>query len=199
MSADLIDFAAFMRLSAPPVPAPPTSPQPTAPIYSTALVARCATLLTLASGPSPYTGMGLRPIIRIPILRCITWAVGFADGINQGAAGSGSIPHSSSVGSGPTAVLPPRRAHGRPIASHPGSQQLSRSPVRFGGGCRGPQFQIPQCRTQVQDHVEFPPVALKVMSSSALRAAARSRQPFFCVEHSPGRESGCQIFALTTM
>ena len=43
MSSDVVNFANFMMLSAPPTPAAATDPPPTAPTCSTALVAPCAT------------------------------------------------------------------------------------------------------------------------------------------------------------
>ena len=87
MSSDIINFAAFMRLSAPPAPAPPTaSTQNGATLFSKIGCALCHSP-SLTTGPSPYTGMS--GVVYHPYSDFALHSMGpnLADGITQGAAG----------------------------------------------------------------------------------------------------------------
>jgi CxxC motif-containing protein (DUF1111 family) len=87
MSSDIVNFAAFMRLSAPPVPAPATqSTTNGANLFSSIGCALCHSP-SLTSGASPYTGMS--GVTYQPYSDFALHHMGdnLADGINQGAAG----------------------------------------------------------------------------------------------------------------
>jgi CxxC motif-containing protein (DUF1111 family) len=87
MSSDIVNFAAFMRLSAPPAPAPPTSSaQNGANLFSGIGCALCHSP-SLTSGASPYTGMGGVTYHPYSDFALHHMGAGLADGINQGAAG----------------------------------------------------------------------------------------------------------------
>jgi CxxC motif-containing protein (DUF1111 family) len=86
-SADVVSFAMFMRLSAPPTPAPATtSTQNGSTLFTSIGCALCHTP-TLTSGASPYTGMS--NIVYHPYSDFALHNMGsnLADGILQGAAG----------------------------------------------------------------------------------------------------------------
>jgi CxxC motif-containing protein (DUF1111 family) len=87
MSSDVVNFAAFMRLSAPPIPAPPTaSTLNGATLFNRVGCALChSTSLTTAA--SPFTGMS--SVVYHPFSDFALHHMGsaLADGINQGAAG----------------------------------------------------------------------------------------------------------------
>jgi CxxC motif-containing protein (DUF1111 family) len=87
MSSDIVNFAAFSRLSAPPTPAPPTqSTINGASLFKSIGCALCHSP-TLTTGPSPYTGMS--NIAYNPYSDFALHHMGpkLADGINQGQAG----------------------------------------------------------------------------------------------------------------
>ena len=87
MSSDIVNFAAFMRLSSPPVPAPATqSTTNGANLFSSIGCALCHSP-SLTSGASPYTGMS--GVTYQPYSDFALHHMGdnLADGINQGAAG----------------------------------------------------------------------------------------------------------------
>jgi CxxC motif-containing protein (DUF1111 family) len=87
MSSDIINFATFMRMTAPPTPAPATaSTSNGASLFSQIGCSLChSTSLTTAA--APYTGMG--PVAYAPYsdFAIHHMGAGLADGINQGAAG----------------------------------------------------------------------------------------------------------------
>jgi CxxC motif-containing protein (DUF1111 family) len=91
MSSDTVNFAAFIRLSAPPTPGPQTSStQNGASLFNSVGCALCHTP-SLTSGPSPFTGMGgvtYQPFSDFALHRM---GPGLADGIFQGAAGPGEF------------------------------------------------------------------------------------------------------------
>jgi CxxC motif-containing protein (DUF1111 family) len=87
MSSDTVNFAAFMRLSAPPVPAPPTpSTLNGLNLFNRVGCALCHSP-ALTSGSSPYTGMGGVTYNPYSDFALHHMGPGLADGINQGAAG----------------------------------------------------------------------------------------------------------------
>lgn len=87
MSSDTVNFAAFIRLSAPPTPGPQTtSTQNGATLFNSVGCALCHTP-SLTAGASPFTGMGgltYQPFSDFALHRM---GSGLADGIVQGAAG----------------------------------------------------------------------------------------------------------------
>jgi CxxC motif-containing protein (DUF1111 family) len=88
MSSDIVNFALFMRLSAPPVPAPPTfSTQNGANLFNAIGCALCHTP-TLTTGPSKFTGMSNVSYHPYSDFALHHMGSGFADGIAQGSAGS---------------------------------------------------------------------------------------------------------------
>jgi CxxC motif-containing protein (DUF1111 family) len=88
MSADTVNFAAFIRMSAPPAPAPPTaSTQRGASLFSAVGCALCHSP-TLTTGQSPYTGMSNVTYNPYSDFALHHMGSGLADGINQGSAGS---------------------------------------------------------------------------------------------------------------
>jgi len=88
MSSDMINFALFMRLSAPPAPAPFTSSaQNGAKLFNTVGCALCHTP-TLTTGPSRFTGMSNVSYNPYSDFALHHMGTGLADGIVQGGAGS---------------------------------------------------------------------------------------------------------------
>ena len=86
MSSDLVNFAAFSRLSAPPMPAAPTqSTQDGQQVFERVGCALCHSE-SLTSGPSPYTGMGSVVYHPYSDFALHHMGDGLADGIVQGAA-----------------------------------------------------------------------------------------------------------------
>ena len=86
MSSDIVNFAAFSRLSAPPVPAAPTpSTQTGQQVFERVGCALCHSE-SLTSGPSPYTGMGGVVYHPYSDFALHHMGDGLADGIVQGAA-----------------------------------------------------------------------------------------------------------------
>lgn len=87
MSSDVVNFAAFMRLSAPPTPAAPTaSTHNGSNLFNKVGCALCHST-SLTSGPSPYTGMGGVTYNPYSDFALHHMGQSLADGINQGAAG----------------------------------------------------------------------------------------------------------------
>ena len=85
--SDTVNFAIFMRLSAPPAPAPATpSTQNGANLFNSIGCALCHST-SLTTGPSVFTGMG--NVTYHPFSDFAVHHMGsvLADGINQGAAG----------------------------------------------------------------------------------------------------------------
>ncbi|HKR85112.1 MAG TPA: di-heme oxidoredictase family protein [Terriglobales bacterium] len=88
MSSDVVNFALFMRLSAPPAPAPlTTSAQNGATLFNAIGCALCHTA-TLTTGPSRFTGMSNVSYHPYSDFALHHMGSGLADGIVQGAAGS---------------------------------------------------------------------------------------------------------------
>jgi CxxC motif-containing protein (DUF1111 family) len=87
MSSDVVNFAVFSRLSAPPAPAASTaSIQNGASIFNSIGCALCHSP-SLTTGPSPYTGMSNVTYNPYSDFALHNMGNGLADGIHQGAAG----------------------------------------------------------------------------------------------------------------
>ncbi len=87
MASDVVNFAAFMRLSAPPAPATPTqSTLNGASLFNSVGCALCHSP-ALTAGTSPYTGMGGVTYQPYSDFALHHMGPSLADGINQGAAG----------------------------------------------------------------------------------------------------------------
>ncbi len=87
MSSDVVNFAAFSRLSAPPAPAAPTqSTQNGQAMFEKVGCALCHSE-SLTTGASPYTGMGGVTYHPFSDFALHHMGSGLADGISQGAAG----------------------------------------------------------------------------------------------------------------
>jgi CxxC motif-containing protein (DUF1111 family) len=87
MSSDIVNFAVFMRLSAPPTPAPPTSSTLNgASLFNKLGCALCHSP-SLTTGPSPYTGMGGVTYNPYSDFALHHMGRGLSDGVSQGAAG----------------------------------------------------------------------------------------------------------------
>ena len=87
MSSDLLNFAAFMRMSAPPTPAPPTaSTQRGAALFNSLGCSLCHSP-TLTTGPSPITGMSNVTYNPYSDFALHNMGTGLADGIRQGNSG----------------------------------------------------------------------------------------------------------------
>jgi CxxC motif-containing protein (DUF1111 family) len=87
MSSDIVNFAAFTRLSAPPTPAPPTqSTLNGASLFNGVGCALCHSP-SLTTGASVYTGMGGVSYQPYSDFALHHMGSSLADGINQGAAG----------------------------------------------------------------------------------------------------------------
>jgi CxxC motif-containing protein (DUF1111 family) len=84
-SSDIVQFATFAHLTAPPAPAEPTpSTQNGAQLFDKVGCSLCHSA-SLTTGQSRYTGMS-NVTTPFPTSRCTTWG-GLADRITQGAAG----------------------------------------------------------------------------------------------------------------
>jgi CxxC motif-containing protein (DUF1111 family) len=87
MASDIVNFAAFMRLSAPPTPAPPTqSTLNGSSLFNKIGCALCHSPSLTAAG-SIYTGMGAVTYQPYSDFALHHMGSGLSDGINQGAAG----------------------------------------------------------------------------------------------------------------
>jgi CxxC motif-containing protein (DUF1111 family) len=88
MSSDIVNFAAFIRMGAPPTPATPTqSTLNGASLFGSVGCALCHSP-SLTSAASPYTGMGGVTYAPYSDFALHHMGSGLADGITQGAAGS---------------------------------------------------------------------------------------------------------------
>jgi CxxC motif-containing protein (DUF1111 family) len=88
MSSDLVNFAAFMRLSAPPTPARPTRSTQNGAAKFNAIGCNLCHSTTLTTGPSTFTGMSNVTYHPYSDFAVHNMGSGLADGIHQGAAGS---------------------------------------------------------------------------------------------------------------
>ncbi|HUA16695.1 MAG TPA: di-heme oxidoredictase family protein [Verrucomicrobiae bacterium] len=87
MASDVFNFAAFIRLSAPPAPAPATSStQNGAKLFSSIGCALCHSP-ALTTGPSPYTGMSSVTYSPYSDFALHHMGSGLSDGVHQGGAG----------------------------------------------------------------------------------------------------------------
>lgn len=87
MSSDVVNFAAFSRLSAPPTPAPPTtSTRNGAALFSSIGCALCHSP-ALTTGQSTFTGMSSIPYNPYSDFALHNMGQGLSDGIHQGGAG----------------------------------------------------------------------------------------------------------------
>jgi CxxC motif-containing protein (DUF1111 family) len=87
MSSDVVNFAAFIRLSAPPTPAAPTvSIQNGASLFTAVGCSLCHSP-TLTTGPSPFTGMSNVTYNPYSDFALHHMGTGLSDGTHQGAAG----------------------------------------------------------------------------------------------------------------
>ena len=87
MASDVVNFAAFMRLSAPPTPAAPTQSTINGQaVFNNVGCALCHSP-SLTTGASPYTGMGAVTYAPYSDFALHHMGSGLADGITQGAAG----------------------------------------------------------------------------------------------------------------
>lgn len=87
MSSDLVNFAAFIRLSAPPTPAPPTaSTQNGAALFNSIGCSLCHSP-TLTTGPSQITGMSNVTYNPYSDFALHSMGNGLSDGTHQGNAG----------------------------------------------------------------------------------------------------------------
>jgi CxxC motif-containing protein (DUF1111 family) len=87
MSSDVVNFAAFSRLSAPPAPAAPTQSTENGQKMFERLGCALCHSESLTSGPSPYTGMGSVVYHPYSDFALHHMGDGLADGIVQGGAG----------------------------------------------------------------------------------------------------------------
>ena len=87
MSSDLVNFAAFMRLLAPPTPAPATTSTTNGSNLFNQIGCNLCHSPNLTSGSSPYTGMSNVTYHPYSDFALHHMGAGLADGINQGAAG----------------------------------------------------------------------------------------------------------------
>ena len=87
MSSDIVNFAIFSELSAPPTPAPPTtSTQNGSSLFVSIGCSLCHTP-TQTTGPSPYTGMSNVTYSPYSDFAVHKMGKGLSDGVNQGGAG----------------------------------------------------------------------------------------------------------------
>jgi CxxC motif-containing protein (DUF1111 family) len=87
MSSDIVNFAAFMRLSAPPVPAAPTQSTLNGSTLFNKIGCGLCHSPSLTSGASIFTGMGGVTYQPYSDFALHHMGEGLADGINQGSAG----------------------------------------------------------------------------------------------------------------
>jgi len=87
MASDIVNFAAFMRLSAPPTPAPPTQSTLNGAAKFNAIGCNLCHSPTLTTGPSIFTGMSNIPYNPYSDFALHNMGAELADGIHQGAAG----------------------------------------------------------------------------------------------------------------
>jgi CxxC motif-containing protein (DUF1111 family) len=87
MSSDLVNFAAFTRMSAPATPAASTSSILNGAALFTSIGCALCHTRSLTTGPSPYTGMSNVTYNPYSDFALHHMGVGLSDGIHQGAAG----------------------------------------------------------------------------------------------------------------
>ncbi len=87
MASDIVNFAAFMRLSAPPTPAPSTQSTRNGAANFNAIGCNLCHSPTLTTGPSIFTGMSNIPYNPYSDFALHNMGAELADGIHQGAAG----------------------------------------------------------------------------------------------------------------
>jgi CxxC motif-containing protein (DUF1111 family) len=88
MSSDVINFATFMRLTAPAAPAPATASTSNGASLFTQIGCNLCHSTSLTTGASPYTGMSNETYHPYSDFALHHMGAGLADGINQGAAGA---------------------------------------------------------------------------------------------------------------
>jgi hypothetical protein len=87
-TSDLINFAAFMRLLAPPTPAPATSSTTNGAALFNSIGCNLCHSTSLTTGNSPFTGMSNVTYHPYSDFALHHMGAGLADGINQGGAGA---------------------------------------------------------------------------------------------------------------
>lgn len=87
MSSDLVNFAAFMRLLAPPTPAPPTASTTNGAKLFNQIGCNLCHSTSLTTGTSPFTGMSHFTYNPYSDFALHHMGANLADGISQGAAG----------------------------------------------------------------------------------------------------------------
>jgi CxxC motif-containing protein (DUF1111 family) len=87
MASDIVNFAAFMRLSAPPTPAPSTQSTRNGAADFNAIGCNLCHSPTLTTGPSIFTGMSNIPYNPYSDFALHNMGAELGDGIHQGAAG----------------------------------------------------------------------------------------------------------------
>ena len=88
MSSDVINFAAFMRLLAPPTPATATTSTTNGSALFTQIGCNLCHSTSLTTGASPFTGMSTVTYHPYSDFALHHMGAGLADGINQGGAGA---------------------------------------------------------------------------------------------------------------
>jgi CxxC motif-containing protein (DUF1111 family) len=88
MSSDLVNFALFMRLLAPPTPAPPNSSITNGQSLFSQIGCNMCHSPNLTTAASPFTGMSNVTYHPYSDFALHHMGAGLADGINQGAAGA---------------------------------------------------------------------------------------------------------------
>jgi len=144
MSSDLVNFAAFMRLSAPPTPAPMSASGANgANLFNSLGCTLChtSTLTTGMAKSAANVECHIPPILRF----CSpSHGLTFVGRDQPGGGRSGSIPHSSALGPRPAPVFPTRWTHLRLVAGDPGPRLKLHQPhqpkLRLGSEWRGPQI-----------------------------------------------------------
>jgi CxxC motif-containing protein (DUF1111 family) len=87
MSSDVVNFAAYIRLSAPATPAAPTSSTQNGAALFSSIGCNLCHSPTLTTGPSIFTGMSNVTYNPYSDFALHTMGTGLADGVHQGAAG----------------------------------------------------------------------------------------------------------------
>ncbi len=87
MSSDVVNFAAFIRLSAPPTPAPLSASAQSGQVLFTSVGCAYCHSSSLTTGTSPYTGMSDATYFPFSDFALHHMGANLADGITQGVAG----------------------------------------------------------------------------------------------------------------
>ena len=180
MLSDFANFAAFMRLSAPPAPGPSTQSTQNGANLSAASAALCATPPRSTTADSSFTGMGGVTYKPYSDFALHHMGRGLADGINQGRPGRISSARlrygaSASVCSFFTTDVPPtccKRSRITVLPTIAGTATSSTVVVRKRRGA--PQFQDTQPNAG-SGSAEFSAVAVETASGFGLRAASEHR------------------------